>query len=245
MTHSLRPWLLVASVFVCTEGLGQTMYRCGNKYQDRPCDAGQKSRAVGSTGVDSGPAPGTAPAAGAGSAGAVRSAAQCAQLGQDALKIVWSREGGATQERLESEAKTGRERNFVRDVYRRRGSAPQVQAAVEADCIAEREKEAQAAALEAAAARLRGEQREAGSGSPIPIESRPPPSAAEVQAAEQQRARAAADRDAESKKRVCARFNASMDDLRARERRGGSVGTMDAMREERRSLQSEMSSNGC
>lgn len=241
MTHPLRPWLLVASLFVCTEGFGQTMYRCGSKYQDRPCDAGQKGRAVGSTGVDSGPAPGGAP--GAGGAGAARSPdAQCVQLGQDALKIVWSREGGATQERLESEAKSARERNFVRDVYGRRGSAPQVQAAVQADCVAERERAAQAAAvLEAAGLKPRGEQSETSPGS---VGSRPP-SAEEIQAAERQRAQAAAVRDAEGKKRVCAGLNTSMSDLSARERRGGSAGTMDAMREERRSLQSQMSSNGC
>jgi hypothetical protein len=168
--------------------------------------------------------------------------AQCAQLGQDALKIVWSREGGATQERLESEAKSARERNFVRDVYRRRGSAPQVQASVEADCVAEKDKAAQAALHEAAAARLRGEQRE--TGSDRPVEARPP-SAEEIQAAERQRAQAAAARDAEGKKRVCASLNASMENLSTRERKGGSVGTMDAMREERRSLQKQMSSNGC
>lgn len=233
MTHPLRPWLLVASLFVCTEGFGQTMYRCGSKYQDRPCDAGQKGRAVGSTGVDSGPAPG----------GAARSPdAQCVQLGQDALKIVWSREGGATQERLESEAKSARERNFVRDVYRRRGSASQVQASVEADCVAERERAAQAAAvLEAAGLKPRGEQGETSPGS---VGSRPP-SAEEIQAAERQRAQATADRDAERRKRACASLNSSMNDLGARERRGGSAGTMDAMREERRSLQSQMSSNGC
>jgi len=242
MRIAFKSWVfLLSGLLFCAQAFGQTMYRCGNKYQDRPCDAGQKGRAVGSTGVDSGPAPGVAP--GAGGAGAARSPdAQCVQLGQDALKIVWSREGGATQERLESEAKTGRERNFVRDVYRRRGSASQVQASVEADCVAERDRAAQAAVLEAAAARLRGEPRETGSGSSI--ESRPP-SAADIQAAERQRAQAAADRDAERKKSLCASLNASMDNLTARERRGGSGGTMDAMRGERRSLQSQMSSNGC
>src|SRR4051812_17454103 len=77
-------FFLIAGLIACAPGYAQTMYRCGNKYQDRPCDAGQKSKAVGSASF--------------GAAEASSGDAQCAQRGKDALKIVWSREGGAPQE---------------------------------------------------------------------------------------------------------------------------------------------------
>ncbi len=83
--------------------------------------------------------------------------AQCAQRGKDSLKIVWSREGGATQERLVAEARTFQEKRFVEDVYRRRGSASEVQASVEADCVAQKEKQDLADALAKAAARAQRE----------------------------------------------------------------------------------------
>ncbi len=119
------------------------MYRCGNKYQDRPCDAGQKGKAVGSTGVDSassGAAPGMP--AGAGGAGPAPVDVDCVQRGKDALKVVWAREGGKTKEDLASEAASSHERNLINDVYRRRGSASQVQASVEADCAVEKQNQA-------------------------------------------------------------------------------------------------------
>jgi hypothetical protein len=221
--------VLAAGLFVCAQGYGQTMFRCGNKYQDRPCDAGQKGKVVGSTGV------GAASAAASGDA-------QCAQRGKDALKIVWSREGGATQERLESEASSGQQRRFVRDVYSRRGSASQVQAAVEADCVVEKQKEAEANALAIAAAKARGDvsemRGEPAGGSPSIGMSQPAPDPAAAERAKQER-------DAERKKRTCASLNDSMESLTARERRGGSAGVMDAMRGERRSLQSQLSKNSC
>jgi hypothetical protein len=242
MKHPLRPWLFAAGLLVCADGLAQTMYRCGNKYQDRPCDAGQKGKAVGSTGTAGGAAPATGGSA----------AARCAQRGQDALKIVWAREGGATQERLESEAKTAQERELVSDVYRRRGSASQVQAAVEADCNADSDRAAQAAALEAAAARLRGEQPETAPSQPIEPKpqaaapSSPPPPAppaapfiVEVPATSKSAA------DAERKASYCAGLNARMDDLTARERKGGNTTRLDDLRAQRRSLQNQLSSNGC
>jgi hypothetical protein len=222
-----RPWiLLVAGLFFCAEGGAQTMYRCGNKYQDRPCDAGQKSKAVGGTG--------------AGAASSSSSDAQCTQLGQDALKIVWSREGGATQERLVSEARTSPEKRFVEDVYRRRGSAGEIQAAVAADCVVQKEKQERADALAAAAARA---QKEAG------VEPAAPAAASrgyvESPEAAERRRQERAEQEAASRKRICASLNSEMDSLRAQDRSGGNTATMDRLSQQRRGIQDRMGRSGC
>jgi hypothetical protein len=217
--------------FLCllgaTQVQAQTMYRCGSVYQDRPCDAG-KGRALGSTGT-------AAPAA-----RTTGVDAECAQRGRDSLKIVWSREGGATEERLLAEAKTPAEKRLVRDVYRRPGAASTVQSAVEADCVVEKQK-AEEEAAKALAAALR-----AGRDSTSPAYSVPPPAAEanQEQAAERRREERAA-ADLERKKQQCARYDAQLDSLRAQERAGGDVRRMEALNEQRRSLKSQMSSAGC
>ncbi len=215
--------LLAALALVCAQAHSQTMYRCGNVYQDRPCDAGKAGRAVGSTG--------TAGTTGTGTAAPAAADAECAQRGKDSLKIVWSREGGATEERLISEAPTAPQKRFVQDVYRRRGSASQVEAAVAADCVAEKRQREQDAAFAAAAAALRGQR-----------EDEPPTAPPAVQAPVQP---AQAANDAERRKARCAAYSRQMDDLRERERSGGSGQTMDRLRESRRRLGDEMSRSGC
>lgn len=223
-------FLLITALLVCAPGYAQMMYRCGNKYQDRPCDAGQKGKAVGSASF--------------GAAEASTGDAQCAQRGKDSLKIVWAREGGATQERLVSEAGTSQEKRFVADVYRRRGSAAQVQAAVESDCVAEKQKEAEANALAIAAAKARADLRET-RGDPQPAPpvptSQPGSDAGAAERAKQERAA----QEASAKKATCASFNSQMEDLRSRERAGGTVRMMERLADERRQLQGRMTSSGC
>jgi len=228
MIGARRFVVLAGFALVCGPAHSQTMYKCGSSYQDRPCDAGQKGRAVGSTGAG-------APVAPAGAADA-----ECAQRGTDSLKIVWSREGGATEERLVSQASTPEQKRLVRDVYRRPGAASTVQATVVADCIAEKQKLEQDAALAAAAA-VRAQREGA---LPPPATQQPAQPAADPEAESRRRAEAAAG-EAERKKRLCAQYNAEMDDLRARERAGGSAQTMDRLSESRRRLRDRMSAGGC
>jgi hypothetical protein len=52
--------LLAGVAFAHSAAAQQSMYRCGNKYQDKPCEGGEKGRVVGTTGT---PKP-AAPAAG-------------------------------------------------------------------------------------------------------------------------------------------------------------------------------------
>lgn len=207
----------------------QTMYRCGSVYQDRPCAAGEKGKAVGSSG--------SAPAAAAAGGGN----AECAQRGKDSLKIVWSREGGATQERLLADAKTDAERRLIQDVWRRAGAASTVQAAVERDCLVEVEKRERAAALAAEAARARSEAGPAAD----PQQAAP---ARQYVGDPQAGARAQREkeaRDAERKKATCERLNASMDSVRARERAGGSAAALESLNEERRRLWDDLRKAGC
>jgi hypothetical protein len=218
---------LLAGLFFCAEVAAQTMYRCGNKYQDRPCDAGQKSKVMG--------------AAGAGAAASSASSdAQCAQLGKDALKIVWSREGGATQERLVSEASTSQEKRLVADVYRRRGSAGEIQAAVTADCVEQKEKQERADALAAAAARA---QKEAGVEPAAPAAA--PRAYVESPEAAERRRQERAEQEAAARKRTCASLNSEMDSLRAQERSGGSTAAMERLSQQRRGIQDRMGGSGC
>ena len=197
----------------------QNMYRCGKTYQDRPCAAGQTGKVVGR-------AAGSAPAAQASGV-----PAECVQMGKDSLKIVWSREGGATQERLLADARTAAERRLVLDVYRRPGAASHVQAAVEADCVVAKAKAEEDAAIALAAAlkaQREGKLPPAAAGEPAPA------------------APAASPRiPIQEAKRDCAGFERQAEALRADERRGGSARVMEQLSDRRRSLQSQRSAAGC
>ena len=208
---------------LCAQAQSQTLYRCGKVYQDRPCDAGQAGRAVGSTST-------AAPAAPSGPADA-----ECAQRGKDSLKVVWSREGGASEERLVAEARSAADKRFVQDVYRRRGSASQVQAAVEADCRAEKAQLELDAAMAAAAAVRAQREGVPAPAAPLPVVPVIPVNEAPRPAPDQ----------AEGKKRICAQYAAEMDELRSRERAGGSIQTMERLNESRRRLHARMSASGC
>jgi hypothetical protein len=228
-----RSLLLVSgSLLIVLQAQAQTMYRCGSVYQDRPCDAGKTGKVVGSTGT--GDSPAATPASGIDP--------ECLQRGKDSNKIVWAREGGATEERLLSEATSARERRLIHNAYRRPGAATTVQAAVEADCVAEKQREAQQAAIAIAAA-LKA-QREGG-GAPAQLSAQPDADPMAQARAAQIAARDRAEREADYKKRECARYGDEMDSLRRAERAGGSASRMDSLNEQRRTLRDRMSKAGC
>ena len=225
----------VGALLFVTQADAQKLYRCGNTSQDRPCDAGRQGRVVGSAGAQS-------PAA-----SARNQDPACTQRGADALKIIWSREGGATKERQLAEtdrkglsaAKREEEIQLIESVYRKRGSAPDIRAAVEAECVAEKERAAQAAALAAAAARLQG-------GTPAAPTAVPGgPSEAELRAAETRRREEAAASEEESRKSRCADLVRQNENIRRQERAGGSGATMDRLYEQRRDVEARMSREGC
>jgi hypothetical protein len=220
--------LLSGGLLIAAHAQAQTMYRCGSVYQDRPCDAGRKGRVVGSTGGAQAapPTTGVDP--------------ECVRRARDSNKIVWAREGGATEERLLSEATSERQRRLIRDVYRRPGAASTVQAAVQADCVAEKQREDEEAALAIAAA-LKA--RKDGTAAPAPVTTvqRSAADAGSPDLAAQQRAAY----EAEQRKRQCARYNDDMERVRREERTGGSAAVMDRLNERRRELREQMSRAGC
>lgn len=220
---------LSGGLLIAAQAQAQTMYRCGSVYQDRPCDAGTAGKVIGSTG-SAGPA-------------ATQSSdvdPECVQRGRDSQKIVWAREGGATQERLLSEASSQKERRLIQNAFRRPGAATTVQAAVEADCVAEKKREEQEAAVAIAAA-LKA--RREGGDAPQSLQTGSNPGAQEqaVQIAAQERAQ----READQKRRQCARYSQDMESLVRQERSGGRASKMDSLNEQRRSLREQMSQTGC
>lgn len=104
----------------------QTLYRCGNTYQDKPCTNGQQGKVV------------TILKGGETKDGLLD--VKCSQRGQDAQKIMWAREAGASENEMRDKAKGEAERELVTSVYRQRGTSTQVRQSVEAACIADKEK---------------------------------------------------------------------------------------------------------
>jgi len=200
----------------------QRMYRCGNAYQDRPCEGAQQAKEVRDF---SGPsAPGNRQTADA----------QCARLGEEAVKIVWARESGATRE--QQLANRPQSQQLVESVYFKRGSAPEIRAAVEADCMADKER--QAAAMAAAAARIQG------TAALAPPSSQGPSAADLARFQERQDAEIAANQEAFKKTR-CADLNRQSESLRQQERTGGSSATMRRLYDLRTSLDETRRREGC
>lgn len=226
----------VALVWPIWDAHAQKMYRCGNSFQDLPCAGAQQGKVVGNVGAPAAAATGTPP-----------KDAQCTRRGAEALKIVWMRDNGASKERQISDMDSNsafagnREegRQLVESVYSRRGSAPEVRAAIEAECIAEKERFAQAAALAAAALRLQG-------GAPVaPAASSRAPAESDLARMEaRQREEITANEEAFKKSR-CADLARQYENLRREERAGGSIGTMNRLNERRRALDERQRSEGC
>ena len=126
----------------------QQMYRCGSTYQDRPCDGAQPGKKLGGSGNSS--------AAEASSSPKPAVDLNCTRRGSDAEKIKWTREAGRTEEMQLAAARDSGQRALISEVYGRSGTSGEVRAAVEAECMAEKDRAAQAAVLMEAAAKLQG-----------------------------------------------------------------------------------------
>lgn len=228
MIHDLRLVLgiILIGLGICGPATAQ-MYRCGSTYQDQPCEGGGPSKKV------------NAPSSSAAGTKAGTDS-ECIQRGNSSLKISWSREAGASAEKLLAEAKRNDERKLIADVFQKRGNAADVRAAIEADCIAEKERLVQAAALAAAAARLAG---------PAPAEAGTSqartPSTADNISNEEKRRHEAAVTEAERKKSRCAQLEDDINNIRLRQRAGGSAGYMDQLNQKRRATDQAKHEAGC
>lgn len=243
MKNALRTCIACLLVLAGTPALA--MYRCGNVFQDKPCESGNQINLSPSGRPQASP---VAPAAAAAAAAAARPPAPssatfaiaCSRVGEQAQRITWKREGGATLEQQlaerasmlspEEQAKT------VRSVYARRGSAPDIRSQIESECMADKEKEAQAAEL------LNQLRKQAGE------TAAPPAAAGTATSATAKAAEAAAPPAAASNKPSashCRSLKRSVDDARSRLAQGGSARQMEYLQNERRSAEQSLRESGC
>jgi hypothetical protein len=233
MTTTLRTCIACLLVLCCAPALAQ--YRCGNVFQDRPCESGTQINLSPS----GRPLPSQPPVPGAvvrssPPANAATFAIACSRIGEQAQRITWKREGGATQEQQlaervtmlspEDHAKT------VAAVYARRGSATEIRSAIEADCMAEKEKQAQSAELLRQLRRDAGESASAPAGAAAPArtaDNAPSPASTKPSASQ------------------CASLKRQVDDARARLAQGGSSRQMESLQNDRRSAEASLRSSGC
>jgi hypothetical protein len=213
------------------------MYRCGNVFQDRPCDAGVPEQRLGPGGqVPAAPKPA---AASPGAAGSTRFAAACARVGERAQAMTWRREAGATLEKqiaeLPNDGNRAENTALLQSVYARRGSAPEIRSAIEAECVVERQKQAEAAEL------LKALQQQAGQTAPA-SRAAEAPTASEADNAP--KAQPVANRPP-SNKGLCDSLRSQKDSAEAALRRGGSAATMESHQNQRRSIEQSMSQARC
>lgn len=204
---------------------GGTMFRCGSSYQDRPCEAGQTGKVVGSAGAR----PQTASATPAAVDG------ECAERGNRAKQIVWAKESGKTAEVQLASARSDDERQLITEVYRQRGSSLDVQNAVQAECMAQKERAAQAAAMMEAAGKLQGQGKPpvAPAATPAPVEAvRPQMAAAPDPAIAQKKAR-------------CQSLKEQQDALVSRQRAGGDIHQMEQLNRQRQDAAKAVRDAGC
>lgn len=232
-----KSWFRVAvaagGFALCSAAGAQSMFRCGSTYQDRPCDGATAGKRIGSTGSEQ-------------SAYQPVADAECAQRGADSIKIVWAREAGASADKqigdLDAKGRSAKSeylKKLIADVFNKRGSALEVRAAIESDCVQTKEKEA----AWAAAGRSWG----------APAGRSPPPSvpapAQEVQAADGELRRGnegIAQEDAETrKKNQCERLKARQAQGRSDMRAGGNAATMDRLNRKDHEIEGQLRQSGC
>lgn len=229
MNHKLRAEIGVVlfGFLMCAPSHAQKMYRCGSVYQDRPCEGAQVGKEVRN--FDPTPRP----------VATASMDSQCRQRGIDSQKIVWSREAGALAEKLMANASDD-EKSLIKDVYSKRGTAPEVRAAIEADCVAAKKQAELAAAMLAASEKLQGKNPASAAAAPARAV------AVDAKTAEAQPSDGASPRKvAEYKKALCSSIQAKVDDIQKSQRAGGSIATMESLNQRRRDAEAERSRAGC
>jgi hypothetical protein len=117
--------IILAGLFYGIAAQAQTMYRCGSTYQDRPCENGQQGKIIGTNRAAS-------------ASDKPKLDASCVRRGEEAKKIIWSREGGAIQQELLAATPSAERRKLISEVYAIRANSSEVRAKIESDCMDER-----------------------------------------------------------------------------------------------------------
>jgi hypothetical protein len=221
---------LVCSLAFLASGHSFALYRCGNVFQDRPCDGGD-AQAPSAALERPAAKPQAASSASASAATVSPFAMACARVGKSSLDIIWKREAGALREAQYANVEGSLEhKNLVDAVYDQRGTAPQIRAAIEADCIGEKQRAADANAALAAAQKAPG-------ATPAAVRAAPATAPLTVAAAP---AGKASDSAAQ-----CAKLSSQLAAVQERARSGGGVATMEQIGNERRAIDSKISAAKC
>ena len=233
----------LASLTVLASGAAHAVYRCGNVFQDRPCDDGGAPARSNPGKAASPPAPAT-PAArpvlqpAAPATAQSPFAAACARVGQAAQQMAWKREGGATQDvQLSDLPAAGSREEMTRtldSVYRKRGSAPAIRAAIEAECVAEKQ---QAADTAEAIRVLQAQQ----AGTKATAASAP---AATAHPASEDAARKQPPSDA-GPSPSCPGWRSQLTTINDEFRRGGNAAAMEQLQSRRRGVEKQMREGRC
>ena len=213
---------------------GEPQYRCGNKYQDAPCDNGEQGARVGNS--DS-----ATPVPVQSRAQMQAVSADCSARGKESLKISRARESGATADKQLAEVdsrklsaqQAAQEKRLISSVYAKRTSATAIRADIEAECMAEKEKLKQALLLAAALGKLMQ------NAQPDAAQGAEPDTSSLVQVEDSQT-------DARDLHvQTCARLTRELTSVRARQRSGGSAAAMTKLNDSRRKLEAGLRNEGC
>ena len=221
------------------------LYRCGNVFQDRPCDGSAPVAPARAAPPAAAPAATSAPAAApaARANGPSLFAVACARNGTYAQQVQWKREGGATLENQVGEASGNPELvAVVQSVYGRRGTAPEIRAAVEAECVQRKE------AAAAAADQLRLLQEAAAGGTaPAPRQASVAPAApaSPAPAAPATTSAAATEPARDASSAACGALRDQRKDIETRMRAGGSAGSMEVLQNQRRDVEAKLRRAEC
>ena len=210
--------LVFAGILGTPQSQAQTMYRCGTVYQDRPCENGQQGKIIG---VNRPADPANKPALDP----------VCTRRGEDAKKIIWSREGGASAEQLMAETGSAERRRLIADIYAIRGNSLDVRLAIESDCMAENNRIRQGGNL----------QQEESLGRLGAAERKMPTTGDMEKGVESKDLDTAARR----KRAQCDAINVQLESNRSSQRNGGSSASMDSLNQQKYLLENALKSANC
>lgn len=211
-------------------------YRCGNSFQDTPCTSGNASGVVRPSTVVSSNSEATSGASQKPSAFAV----VCGRWGKSAMDVAWKREAGALREsQLSKPSGDLNSKDYatvVDSVYAKRGAAPTIRVAIEAECVAQKQQEADEAAALAALSRKRGATDKTLVSDASQDEAQMKSTSREDSAKTQRTA---------GKKALCADLNEQLTDVKNSARRGVKIGEMEKLNNDTRDIERKISNSKC
>ena len=204
-----------------TISYAQTKYRCGNSFQDKPCADG-KGSVIGKSNVNQ------SASNNSDKKDTLELDSACAKKGNDALKIIWKRDGGALQEDLLAKEHSAAQRSLIADVYANRGNAIHVRQKIEQECMVEKE-------LPMSRQKMMKQLEEAQDASNAKEQKKPE---ANSNASEN-------NLNENIKQNQCTRFQTQLKIVKSELKAGGSGSEMDAMNTQLRKLEKEAREQKC